>query len=60
MTTIPRSRWPSCTTCREPLHPAAAAGGFTTHPDCDPGADPQPLAAVYQLRIPTTEGTADE
>jgi hypothetical protein len=29
----------TCTECRTALHPAAAAGGFTTHPDCDPGAD---------------------
>jgi hypothetical protein len=27
-----------CDVCGEPMHPAAAAGGFTTHPTCDPEA----------------------
>ncbi len=50
-------RWPPCATCKWPLHPAAAAGGFTTHPGCDATAPQAPLATVHQLPIDPEEGT---
>jgi hypothetical protein len=43
--------WPRCDHCPWPLNPAAAQGGHTTHPGCDPHADPRPLATAHQLPI---------
>ncbi|HEX5543635.1 MAG TPA: hypothetical protein VFX60_19130 [Micromonospora sp.] len=51
-----RPGWPRCARCEWPLNPAAAAGGHTTRPGCDPDADPRPLATVTQLRPRTHQG----
>ncbi len=49
-----------CRRCDQPLHPAAAAGGFDTHPGCDLTREPvEPLATVIQLPI-DIEGRTDQ
>lgn len=42
----------SCRRCGQVLHPAAAAGGFDTHPSCDLEPETEkPLATVHQIPI---------
>lgn len=51
-----RPGWPRCPVCAWPVNPAAAAGGFTTHPGCDVEPAPlNPLATVHQLSLKLEE-----